>query len=106
MKVRLLCFDQNSLCVTHSNNHSHPHIHHFLNVFHQFSLANELSDNDSDEIDYDEVPIEEFDELSDNEMEENLEQAVRNISEKTFFGGEFFLWVGFFWLIMTILIHF
>jgi hypothetical protein len=36
---------------------------------------------------YEEIPIEEFEEISESDGEESLEKAVKNISEKAFFGG-------------------
>ncbi|KAI9364470.1 WD40-repeat-containing domain protein [Zopfochytrium polystomum] len=46
----------------------------------------DLEDSD-EELDYQEVLVEEFEDLSDSDGEETLEKAVRNINEKTFFGG-------------------
>ncbi|KAJ3334065.1 Sperm-associated antigen 16 protein [Blyttiomyces sp. JEL0837] len=44
----------------------------------------DVEESDED-IDYQEVPIEEFEEYSDSEGEETLEKAVRNINERSFF---------------------
>ena len=53
------------------------------------AIHNTLIDSD-DEIDYNEIPIEEFEEFSDSDEEETLEKAVRNINEKNFFGGNLY----------------
>ncbi|RKO84244.1 hypothetical protein BDK51DRAFT_33104 [Blyttiomyces helicus] len=45
-----------------------------------------MDDSDEDELAYEEVPVEEFVEMSDSEGEETLEQAVRNMNEKTLVG--------------------
>jgi sperm-associated antigen 16 protein len=42
-------------------------------------------ESDEEEVDFDEVPIEQFDELSDSDVEESLEQTVRNIHQKSLF---------------------
>lgn len=39
-------------------------------------------DESDDEIEYEEIPTETFEEESDSEIEETLEQACRNINEK------------------------
>jgi hypothetical protein len=53
-------------------------------------VQHEVNESD-DDIDYDEVPIEEFDDLSDSDGEETLEKAVRNINEKNFFNGGIYI---------------
>jgi hypothetical protein len=39
-------------------------------------------ESDEDDVDFDEIPVEQFEELSDSDIEESLEQAVRNMNEK------------------------
>jgi hypothetical protein len=51
-------------------------------------LAN-IEDSD-DELDLDEIAIEQFDEASDSDVEESLEQAVRNMHEKGFYGRKYY----------------
>ncbi|KNC99864.1 uncharacterized protein SPPG_05237 [Spizellomyces punctatus DAOM BR117] len=48
--------------------------------------AEPVDDFDEDDLNYEEVPIEEFEELEDDDEEETLESAVRNIHERSFFG--------------------
>ncbi|KAJ3284248.1 Sperm-associated antigen 16 protein [Borealophlyctis nickersoniae] len=48
-----------------------------------------VPDDSDDELTYEEVPVEEFEESSDTEGEETLEKAVRSINEKSFFGVSF-----------------
>lgn len=48
------------------------------------AFNNELNDSD-DEFNFDQVLLEPFEEGSDSEVEESLEQAVRNINEKSVF---------------------
>ncbi|KAJ3410359.1 Sperm-associated antigen 16 protein [Chytridiales sp. JEL 0842] len=52
------------------------------------AVQHEFNDSD-DDIDYNEVPLEEFEDISDSDEEETLEKAVRNINEKSFFTGSF-----------------
>jgi WD40 repeat protein len=47
-----------------------------------------IVESDEEDIDFDEVPIEQFEELSDSDVEESLEQAVRNIHEKALYGNK------------------
>jgi WD40 repeat protein len=47
-----------------------------------------IVESDEEDIDFDEVPVEQFEELSDSDVEESLEQAVRNIHEKTLYGSK------------------
>lgn len=54
---------------------------YFLDV----SVAPEESE---DEMEFDEVPIEPFEDATDDEVEETLEQAVRNMHERGAFGGK------------------
>lgn len=49
------------------------------------SVAPEESD---DEMEFDEIPVELFEDASDDEVEETLEQAVRNMHERAGFGGK------------------
>ena len=44
-----------------------------------------------DEYNYEEIPVEEFEDLSESDGEETLEKAVRSINEKAFFGGTIFI---------------
>ncbi|KAJ3039908.1 Sperm-associated antigen 16 protein [Rhizophlyctis rosea] len=46
-------------------------------------------DTDEEELNFEEVPVEEFQESSEDEEEETLEHAVRSINEKAFFGVTF-----------------
>ncbi|TPX65192.1 hypothetical protein SpCBS45565_g05353 [Spizellomyces sp. 'palustris'] len=48
--------------------------------------ADPVEDFDEDDLNYEEVPVEEFEELEDDDEEETLESAVRNIHERSFFG--------------------
>jgi hypothetical protein len=48
-------------------------------------VASNLQDSDSDE-EFDEIPVEDFEQESDSDGEESLEQAVRNMHEKGYFG--------------------
>ena len=41
-----------------------------------------------DEWKFEEVPVEEFEDLSESDGEETLEKAVKSINEKTFFGSK------------------
>lgn len=50
-----------------------------------FSAFNNEIDDSDEELDFEEVPIEAFEDASDSEVEESLEQAVRNINEKRVF---------------------
>ena len=43
-----------------------------------------------DELDFEEVPVEPFDEMSDSDIEESLEQAVRNMHEKGYYGRKIY----------------
>ncbi|KAJ3101496.1 Crooked neck-like protein 1 [Phlyctochytrium planicorne] len=49
------------------------------------AVEHELDDSD-DEINYAEIPIEEFEDLSDSDEEETLEKAVQSLNERSFFG--------------------
>ena len=49
------------------------------------SVAPEESDDD---MEFDEIPVEPFEDASDDEVEETLEQAVRNMHERGGFGGK------------------
>jgi hypothetical protein len=44
----------------------------------------DINDSDSD-VDFDQVPLEPFEDGSDSEVEETLEQATKNINEKSVF---------------------
>lgn len=46
-----------------------------------------MIDESEGDWEYEDIPIEEFEELSESDGEESLEKAVKNISEKAFFGG-------------------
>lgn len=55
-------------------------------------FTEEVAVQDSDEeYNYEEIPVEEFDDLSESDGEETLEKVVRSINEKAFFGGMIFI---------------
>ncbi|KAI8927731.1 WD40-repeat-containing domain protein [Entophlyctis helioformis] len=45
-----------------------------------------VEDSDGEDLEFDEIPVEQFDDVSDSDVDESLEQAIRNINEKNFFG--------------------
>ncbi|KAH6561506.1 hypothetical protein BASA60_009012 [Batrachochytrium salamandrivorans] len=52
-------------------------------------VADHASVEDSDnELEYEKIPVEQFDDYSDSEVDETLDQAVRNIHEKGLFGSK------------------
>ena len=53
------------------------------------NVALDDEEDDIENLEFEEIPPEQFDDASDSEVDESLEQAVRNISEKQFFGGNY-----------------
>eukprot|EP00842_Homolaphlyctis_polyrhiza_P000086 jgi/Hompol1/1078/HPOL_001374-RA len=49
------------------------------------SAPQAIEDSD-EELEFEEIPVEQFDDYSDSDVDETLEQAVRNIHEKNYFG--------------------
>ncbi|KAJ3272040.1 Sperm-associated antigen 16 protein [Terramyces sp. JEL0728] len=46
-----------------------------------------IAQDSDDDLEFEEIPVEPFDEMSDSDVEESLEQAVRNMHEKGAFGS-------------------
>nr|KAJ3421397.1 Sperm-associated antigen 16 protein [Polyrhizophydium stewartii] len=49
--------------------------------------ADHAVEDSDEELEFEEIPVEQFDDYSDSDVDETLEQAVRNIHEKNFFGS-------------------